>query len=90
MVWRENVAEGRYDGKNCPPVFKTYYYPKPWEVLQTGPRADFAEPVENAATDAQDQEPANPYVPESGLEIVPQPVLEAAPKTSSRRNRAIE
>ncbi len=40
LVWRENLQEGRYDGKDCPAVYKTYYYPKPWEVLQTGPRPD--------------------------------------------------
>ncbi len=45
MVWQENVEAGRYDGKHCPPVYKTYYYPKPWEVLQTGPRPDYAKPA---------------------------------------------
>ncbi len=44
MVWRENYAAGRYDRKHMPPMFKRYYAPKPWEVLLTGPRADFAEP----------------------------------------------
>lgn len=41
MVWYENLQRGRYDGKHCPPLYKTYYYPKPWEVLQTGPRPDY-------------------------------------------------
>ena len=45
MVWQENVAEGRYAGKHCPPVYKTYYYRKPWEALQTGPRPDFPKPA---------------------------------------------
>ena len=40
LVWRENLQEGRYDGKDCPPIYKTYYYPKPWEALQTGARPD--------------------------------------------------
>jgi len=46
MVWYENLQDGNYDRKHTPPVYKRYYYPKPWEVLQTGPRPDFP----NAAT----------------------------------------
>lgn len=84
MVWRENVAAGRYEGKNCPPVYKTYYYPKPWEALQTGPRADFAKPA-----DKDSKAKAN-YVPQSGIEIVPQPAVKAAPNASSRRKAATE
>ncbi len=45
MVWQENVQAGRYAGKHCPPLYKTYYYPKPWEVLQTGARPDYAKPA---------------------------------------------
>ncbi len=45
MVWQENVQAGRYAGKHCPPVYKTYYYQKPWEALQTGPRPDYAKPA---------------------------------------------
>jgi hypothetical protein len=45
MVWYENLQAGRYDEKHMPPVYKTYYYPKPWEVLQTGPRPDFPQSV---------------------------------------------
>jgi hypothetical protein len=41
MVWYENLQCGRYDEKHMPPMCKTYYYPKPWEVLDTGPRPDF-------------------------------------------------
>lgn len=89
MVWRENVAEGRYNARNCPPVYKTYYYPKPWEALQTGPRADFPKPA-NTATGVNDQEAADQYVPEPGIDIVPQPDEETSPKTSSRRSQVTE
>ncbi len=41
MVWQENLAAGRYDGHNCPPLYKGFYYPKPWEVLNTGPRPTY-------------------------------------------------
>lgn len=85
MVWRENVDSGRYNGRNCPPVYKTYYYPKPWEALQTGPRADFAKPAKNAAR-LPDQEVGEVVVPESGIDIVPQPTDETAPNASSRRS----
>ncbi|QDV27916.1 hypothetical protein [Aureliella helgolandensis] len=40
MVWRENTQAGRYDQHHMPAVYKRYYYPKPWEVLQTGARPD--------------------------------------------------
>lgn len=49
MVWKENVAAGRYDGHDCPPMYKSYYYPKPWEVLLTGPRPDFPKPKKEDA-----------------------------------------
>ncbi len=42
MVWKENVDAGRYDGHHCPPMYKGYYYPKPWEILNTGPRPNFS------------------------------------------------
>ena len=42
MVWKENYCAGNYDQHHMPPVYKTYYYPKPWEVLTVGARPDFA------------------------------------------------
>ncbi len=52
LVWKENLDAGRYDGHNCPPMYKSYYYPKPWEVLNTGPRPNYTvvTPVPAAAT----------------------------------------
>ena len=90
MVWRENVDAGRYNGKNCPPVYKTYYYPKPWEALQTGPRADFPKPIEDAATGARAPKAAHESVPASDIDIVPQPVEATPPNASSRRYNASE
>jgi hypothetical protein len=40
MVWEENYCAGNYECKDMPPVFKRYMYPKPWEILNTGPRVD--------------------------------------------------
>ncbi len=42
MSWKENYCAGNYDKHHMPPMYKTYYYPKPWEVLLTGARPDFA------------------------------------------------
>ncbi len=50
MVWYENLQAGNYNGKDCPPVYKSYYYPKPWEVLLTGPRPDFATAANSSST----------------------------------------
>ena len=41
MAWEENLERGRYDGHHCPPLYKRYFYPKPWEALNTGPRPTF-------------------------------------------------
>lgn len=41
MSWQENYCAGNYARHHMPPVCKTYYYPKPWEVLNTASRPDF-------------------------------------------------
>lgn len=69
LVWQENVQAGRYAGKHCPPVYKTYYYPKPWEVLQTGPRPDYAKP----AKELPRQNDAPGAYSRSGEAILPAP-----------------
>lgn len=40
LSWHENMHRGSYWPPHQPPVCKKYYYPKPWEVLPTGPRPD--------------------------------------------------
>ncbi len=43
MVWEENHQAGAYSRKHCPPRYKRYFAPKPWEVLLTSSRPDFPE-----------------------------------------------
>lgn len=43
MSWEEHHAEGAYRNHR-PGYVKTYYYPKPWEVLPIDPRP--AKPIE--------------------------------------------
>lgn len=43
MSWEENVQNGRYK-THCPTPVKAYWYPKPWEVLETGARPNTREP----------------------------------------------
>ncbi len=74
MVWHENLLAGRYDEKNLPPLCKTYYYPKPWEVLQTGPRPDFAKPQSNAAQRLDNKNSAQPVKAADSGESVPDPI----------------
>ncbi len=66
MVWYENLQAGRYDERNMPPMCKTYYYPKPWEVLQTGPRSDFSKPKPASAVGANSN---------SAAAVVPAPIV---------------
>ncbi len=37
----KKLLAGNYAQHHMPPVYKTYYYPKPWEVLNTASRPDF-------------------------------------------------
>lgn len=58
MVWHENVCKGRYETHHAPPVYKRYFYPKPWEVLATGARPDTRNvPSRNAANFSSQPEP---------------------------------
>lgn len=64
LSWKENLDECRYEGHNCPPVYKSYYYPKPWEILNTGPRPTYStvsaaivKPAPVAATPAPNVDP---------------------------------
>lgn len=38
MVWKENVRAGNYEEHHMPPMYKRYFAPKPWELVQTGAR----------------------------------------------------
>lgn len=69
MVWYENLQAGRYDERNMPPMCKTYYYPKPWEVLQTGPRPDFSKPKSSFSANSN-----------SETAIVPLPIVRGEKK----------
>lgn len=39
MAWHENKCNGYY-GTRIPTPVRTYWYPKPWEAMNTGPRLD--------------------------------------------------
>lgn len=59
MVWCENLRAGAYEVKNSPPRYKRYFGPKPWEVLQTAARPDFARSSpQNASSPASLEDPA--------------------------------
>lgn len=45
LAWEENLERGYYDGHHCPPLVKGFFYPKPWEALNTGPRVNTRKPV---------------------------------------------
>ncbi|MDX1926010.1 MAG: hypothetical protein SFV81_05805 [Pirellulaceae bacterium] len=77
MVWQENYCAGNYDRHHMPPVCKTYYYPKPWEVLNVGARPDFA-----SANPKAQRVPAAIKSDESNVKPMEQaskPAIEAAP-----------
>lgn len=45
LVWQDNLSAGRYANKDCPPMYRRYFAPKPWEVLTTGARPDTRKPT---------------------------------------------
>lgn len=78
MVWNENVQAGNYDEKHMPPMYKRYCYPKPWEVLNTGPRPDFPRSLPPGRGPATQPGPVDQATvplprPEEALNVVPAP-----------------
>lgn len=94
MAWEENLECGKYDGHHNPPLVKGYFYPKPWESLNTGPRPNtISRPASQSVLD-YGTPPIN--LPDSGrVDLVPSLPLEAPPTLdpidagrSSRQNAA--
>ncbi len=77
MTWKENYCAGNYDQHHMPPVYKTYYYPKPWEVLTVGARPDFAS--------AKQQVQRVPGASESQGD---EEILKAAPSSDAKTSEA--
>lgn len=40
LVWQDNLNAGRYSHKDCPPMYRRYFAPKPWEAMTIGARPD--------------------------------------------------
>ncbi|MEM7479336.1 MAG: hypothetical protein AAF483_30500 [Planctomycetota bacterium] len=70
MVWEENLRAGRYAERNSPARYKRYFAPKPWEVLQIGPRPDSKKPT--IATPANQPTLARPLPAVEGQIVRPQ------------------
>jgi hypothetical protein len=51
MVWCEAYQSGLYDKPHTGKQLKRYYGPKPWEILQTGPRPDYSPAPTTSATE---------------------------------------
>lgn len=60
MSWEENHANGYYH-THCPTPIRLYYYPKPWEVLNTGVRPS----GENLNDQFRPQQEVNDLIPEN-------------------------
>jgi hypothetical protein len=76
MAWEENLERGYYDGHHCPPLVKGFFYPKPWEAMNTGPRANYASQVARPLAP-----PAVPgAMPGPGETVIPAPLDAGAEK----------
>ena len=74
MVWEENYMVGNYQRHHMPPLYKRFFFPKPWEVLNTGARPDFSEDDEVEGYEAYESDvPRRPENLED-IEGVPQPL----------------
>ncbi len=56
MSWRDSLCSGAYD-TTCPTPIPFYHYPKPWEILDVGPRRDSS--LAPAKKTAQEPSPSN-------------------------------
>lgn len=67
MTWSENKALGYYDGHHQPPLKKGFFFPKPWEVLNIGPRKNTNAPEQPQIMETRPEDifpaPAVPTVP---------------------------
>lgn len=85
MVWEENRLAGSYDGKDCPPRYKRYFGPKPWEILQTGARPDY---VSSDASNRQpDPIPSQSRASEKSIDEAPETTSNAAELDSDASSR---
>jgi hypothetical protein len=78
MAWEENLERGKYDGHHCPPLVKGYFYPKPWEMLNTGPRPNFATQTTANRSVLESSGP----VPGSSINRLQSPGIPGAPQVS--------
>lgn len=77
MAWQENYCAGNYACPDMAPLCKHFYYPKPWEGLNTGARPD---------TQVMTKAPATPsVVPESAP---PAPKL-TKPKDAAEKSNGL-
>ena len=79
MVWCENVHAGRYAKHHAPPVYKRYFAPKPWEILQVGARPDFVTVDEDVVLDEPVEQLELPDIRPVPVEPVPLPLEDASP-----------
>ena len=79
MAWEENLERGYYDGHHCPPLVKGYFYPKPWEVLNTGPRTTCLTCGPNVVPSAPVAGPSAVVPPNASPALVPALSAGAAP-----------
>lgn len=72
MSWHVNKRDGRYNKHHMPPLYKKYFYPKPWEVLATGARPD-NKPKEEYSNSLMSQEPDSVELSGSRPEMIDSP-----------------
>jgi hypothetical protein len=104
MVWQENYCAGNYERHHTPPMCKTYYYPKPWEVLMVGARPDFPSAIPNtqrvppatqkyesevqSQEDSSNQDNTQP-AEDTQREVVPSPSDKTSSRSSSPKPRPV-
>jgi hypothetical protein len=97
MVWCEAKQLGLYRKPHAPPMYKKYYAPRAWELLDVGPRPDFVRQTPGGEANEVPIE-TNNYQPTHGLiedssakvqlanEIQPANDFQATSASTRRRN----
>ncbi len=57
LVWQDNLNAGRYSHHDCPPMYRRYFAPKPWEAMMIGARPDTKAVTSARPIPAQPAEP---------------------------------
>lgn len=83
MSWKDSYCGGWY-GTHCKTPVPHYYYPKPWEALNVGPRRDSRIPPTDPSVDPKPMDSHSSTTPSEAPSHSTRAILTAAQRDPSR------